>query len=137
MENINPASSFSSDGDFQSGGPDIWVDPDKLRRFAKVLQDQAAGLNRRITDLQAMSGLTGDSSHMGNFPEAQMLAKANDAALATFNELIAQLRDAVDFADSVANVTGNNFDGIDQEAQQGFDKVSAQLSDVATFRSNK
>ncbi len=105
--------------------PEIMVQPDELRRFGQLLADQAQGLRRKTRDLEVIGQLTADGSPLGSFPEALLLADANRQAVGLMDALIAQISGAVEFADSVATVTGNSFQQLDAEAESEFVRIDA------------
>ena len=113
-------------------GQMVFVSPANLRSFAEMLTEETATLRGHASSLEVINHLIHDGRVLGDFPEAIELAAGYRRAVTLMDSLIAQVGDAVQFADDVAQKTSHVFDQADHEATAAINRAPGWASSPST-----
>jgi hypothetical protein len=98
-------------------GQSYSVDPSSLLAFAQELQTQIQGLAAPVNALAAQSAA---QPQFGAFTEAWQLAQGQQSAVAQMTGLLAQVKQAMAFAENVTGTVADAYQHGDQDAAAAY-----------------
>jgi hypothetical protein len=100
------------------------VDLGSLTDFATELTTQLGGMAQ---PLGLLAALVERDLRLGAFGEAHALGKRHHEAVAELHALLAQARDAIEFAQEVTGMVGNAYQNYDKNAAGALSSVAGSL----------
>ena len=105
------------------------VDLRSLTDFAHELATQLGGMTRPLGLLES---LVERELRLGEFGEAPAFGQRHHGAVAELHTLVAQARDAIEFAQEVTGMVGNAYQNYDNKAAGALGAVTGAVDAVAT-----